>query len=367
MARRFRAIPRWVFWALGAVVIAAGIFLGLYSLLGRTTELTPLSVSPRDVQAPFSNGLLQLRNDKLVLHNPQGGDAQEFADAFPDGKLVTDVRLAAVWNAQHVYVYNINASLVLKRDYSDVTVLAVRLAQNGIGILTRDGDNRCRLATFNSQGTFQDEIDLKDQVPLDFGLYGQPLKVWVTLLETQSETHVTRLLTYEKGQSLTGNVAVAGELVTTVYPMKDTLMLVGTSHVFVYDYTGAKKSEVSIHGWQMEGLCSDDPEQPLLILSPQPAAQTQTDRPVRTLWIYSPGKEDTRISLPANTFFAAAGDKKLWVMAGTTIQAYSYTGAAGKVLELGTTPDGVIPIPGTRRQVRAVVTSGDNLYIVQLP
>ena len=362
------ALRSWPSFA-ALVLVVTVAFFAIKGIAASPPRTVRADVSARDRLAPFAGGLLQLRNDTLVLHKPNGTQ-KDFADAFPATNLIANARFAACWDSSRFIVFDTNGAVVLTRDYSTgntemAEVISVSLGQQKIGLYNVSVAGSARIIQFNSEGrpaSYGAQLeDFDNQTVLDFGFYGNPSNMWVTVLDTNNETHTTHVRLYSQ-QTNIGHITVYGEVVLTVAPKQNAVMVVGTSHCYVYDNKGELQSEESIHGWTPIGVGGQDAA-PRLLLHPSAPEGASSPRPLQTLWIYTPGEPGIYIDLPPEATLAAVGEKQFYVVSGKQIRGYRYNGQPGRTVNLDFAPTKLTVV--SPRQ--AVASDGNDVYFISLP
>ena|GEM_PF-3193896 len=359
----------WIIMAAACVVIVS-LVITIVTVSRAAPRTVALNVSPRDTTVTFNRGVLQLRNDLLVFHDAKARET-DFATTTPASKLLSNSRFAASWNPEHVSFFNTQGNEVYTHTYTatDSRIYAVRMGQQIFGVLTKTADGVTRITQHTPSGVPVDDYDFGKKTVSDFGFYGNPVSMWVTILDSANQTPTNQLLVYGKARSLLASITLYGEVAVRVLPMLDNILVVGTSHIFLYNYAGELQPQQgtttgsrSIQGWKPVGIGGTDPQSPYVLLAPV-QAQGEPERPLQNLWIYSHKAQSNPITLPADSHFGAAGDQSFWVYAGRTLYTYRYNGRQVRARRFEFEITGMQLIPGSKQ---AVLTAGDAVYLVSV-
>lgn len=331
----------------------------IFLLRDGTLHTLPLSISPKLPHAAFDGRMLVL--EASSLNSVRAGEKPKLFAQTVSGNLVTGKRFAAVYSPKNLRVYNTLGKEVLRRDYADQTLLAVRLGQSYIGVLLQNADKTVLLDTFNASGGFVGELALQKSTVLDFGYFGQGTQLWLSRTLVLGQTPVTMIEVYQ-GQSLVAKTQV-GEIVLRVLPMDDTLYLCCISHLAKFDISSGEQSgEQSVHGWRLLGNLQVEKDQALL-LCPISTQGDNASRPIGRLWIYRFLGEGTYLDLPQSATCVLTGEKGFWVFSKGRVTAYDAKGVRRGSAVLTMPVNSATLIAGKE----AWVISQNTSYYVQLP
>lgn len=251
-----RALKRALF-ALCALFVALGIFLGARALFGGGSSAVRLNARPTDNIQAMGENVLYYDGMTLACAGPNGGTRWQFtlgagADYRTGGGKVI------AWAGQQVYVLDKNGVSTFN-DRMPSEVLFAAIGESYIAVCLRgQTDTESTLLVMNHNGVQVETLTLSDLYPMDAGFFStNGSLMWVLSLDVAGNAPISNLATYEPGRMSTGALELSDQLVYRVYSHNNNLMLVDMSTISVYNYKCVEQTDVGnvlVYGWMMSDL-----------------------------------------------------------------------------------------------------------------
>jgi len=358
----FQRIIQWLIigaLALVGAVIIIYLLAGLFSDQRKPRQIT--AARPDHIIQPLGRDALVYDGMFLTCYDANATMRWRYTLGLDASYRAADTMVAA-WNAQQLHVIDKNGGAV----FNDRMGGRVRFARVGESLIAACvGDESESVVTVLSHsGILQDSIPFPDLYVFDIGFFSQKDKLlWVLSLDLNGNAPITNISTHEPGRLLMGRQELMNQLIYSVYPQDNLLMLVGTSQIRAYDYKCVRQvniPQVLVYGWQLSDVRT-------------------VGRNTYSLFQYMPQSSDslyfTEIKVVANQnaqslrllspcFASALNDKGVYCFSNSTIFYAPYGSSVFKSTVL---PYQITKFICMLDNGRAVFASGNDVFILKLP
>ena len=224
---------------------------------------------------------------------------------------------------------------------------AIQFASAGdeyVAVFVGDSDNGV-VSVINSSGQIVDNITVSDQTLLDIGFFmstttssaQQTELMWMLGLNTTGTVISTELQTYQPGKLSTGKSSLGEHIAYSIYDENGSLNIVTTRQILHYNYRALEASSPTlIYGYTVEDVQKSGNTLYQLLIPAQEQSEGISINNIRLIYGFS-----------ANAVYACRFGE-------TTFRAYAM-------------PINVTAVLGMMTDNRAVVASGSEIYVVELP
>lgn len=345
------------------IVLAALVLVIYFVARGWTpgSKAVYLNALPTyDIQAMGENAVYY-DGITLTCVNPRGGTNWTFSLGAGGGFRCTDTTVTA-WRDTQVHVLDKNGKSLLT-DQLDATVRFARTGESYVAICMGD-ELSSSVRVLDRSGTVLEVRQYPDLYLLDMGyLYTKGQYMWVLALDPGGNAPVTNLSTLEPGKMSTGVVELQDELVYSIYPQGNNLMVVDTSKIRTFNYRCVEQADLGsilVYGWQLKQV-REVGRNTHVLMEPVPSSGTaSTFSELRVLTNNS--LQSLRLLSPC--FAGGLGEKGIYAF-GDNVVYYAPYGAKIFTAHYVNYPQTALMcmLSGNR----AVVASGDAVIIVELP
>ncbi len=262
------------------------------------------------------------------------------------------------------------AQVTLLREDSGDTVFSVTMAKPVLSARAGDiyvavctgAEDEATMIVLDRNGKQVDSIDVPDLTILDYGFFNSGNLFWLMTLETDGTVPTSQLNTYKPGKMQTGSIVDSEQVVYKTLFHSTKFRAVGTTYARSYDYTGAEDtaSRLLVYGWYMQDVYGSG-ENPLMVFVPMEetggAGLMQDIRLVQ-------GSMDKTIRLPYACFDVFAGNGVVYGFTNDYLIIGTSDGKNSTIYQLPVYAEDVL---GITEDQKALVVSGEKVYLVQLP
>lgn len=251
-----RVLRRLIVGGIALVLLLLVIYV-VVNLAGQTNKPVRINARPTDNIQALGDSVLYYDGTMLNCVGP-GGASKWAYNVGANADFSCSQSMIVAWSGYQLIVLNKDGQLT----YSDRMEQPVRFARIGdVYVAAVIGDELASQVHVTSHtGTVLESINLAELQPdifvLDVGfLSTRGQLIWVLGLDINGTTPISNLSTYEPGQKLTGAVELQDDLVYSVYPHNNNLMVVDTSRVRTFNYKCVEQTEfasVLVYGWQLK-------------------------------------------------------------------------------------------------------------------
>lgn len=355
---------------LAAALTAILVVTVMYALNGNTREgigrITRIGATLSQNVSPFGDSVIFY--DRTTLHcvAATGGNEWSYQIGTNADYDATEKRIVA-WSGNDLYILNSRGRLIYNNKMSD----AIQFASAGdeyVAVFVGDSDNGV-VSVINSSGQIVDNIPVSNQTLLDIGFFmstttssAQPTELmWMLGLNTTGTVISTELQTYQPGKLSTGKSSLGEHIAYSIYDENGNLNIVTTRQILHYSYRALEASSPTlIYGYTVEDVQQSGKTLYQLLVPAQEQSEGTSINNVRLMY----GSVDRVLHLPGTCIAAKLGTKSVYGFSANAVYACRFGETTFRAYAM---PINVTAVLGMMTDNRAVVASGSEIYVVELP
>ena len=190
----------------------------------------------------------------------------------------------------------------------------------------------------------------------------QPIELmWVLGLNTTGTVISTELQTFQPGKLSTGKSSIGEHIAYSIYDENGMLNVVTTRQILHYSYRALEASSPTlIYGYTVEDVKQNGSVLYQLLVPAQEQNEGISIANVRLMY----GSVDRVIHLPSACIAARLGTKSVYGFSQNAVYACNFGETTFRAYAL---PINVTAVLGMMNDNRAVVASGSEIYVIELP
>ena len=355
---------------LAAALIAILVVAVMYALNGNTREgigrITRIGATLSQNVSPFGDSVIFYDGTTLHCVAATGGNEWSYQIGTNADYDATEKRIVA-WSGNDLYILNSRGRLIYNNKMSD----AIQFASAGdeyVAVFVGDSDNGV-VSVINSSGQIVDNIPVSNQTLLDIGFFmstttssAQPTELmWMLGLNTTGTVISTELQTYQPGKLSTGKSSLGEHIAYSIYDENGNLNIVTTRQILHYSYRALEASSPTlIYGYTVEDVQQSGKTLYQLLVPAQEQSEGTSINNVRLMY----GSVDRVLHLPGTCIAAKLGTKSVYGFSANAVYACRFGETTFRAYAM---PINVTAVLGMMTDNRAVVASGSEIYVVELP
>lgn len=342
----------------------------VYALTGSTREgvgrVTRIGATLSQNVSPFGDSVIFYDGTTLHCVAATGGNEWSYQIGTNADYDATEKRIVA-WSGNDLYILNNRGRLIYNNKMSD-TVQFASAGDEYVAVFVGEADNGV-VSVINSSGQIVDNITVSNQTLLDIGFFmastannTQPTELmWMLGLNTTGTVLSTELQTFQPGKLSTGKSSIGEHIAYSIYDDNGTLNVVTTRQILHYSYRALEASSPTlIYGYTVEDVSRSGNTVYQLLVPAQEQSEGISIANVRLVY----GGIDRVIHLPSACIAAKLGTKSVYGFSQNAVYACSFGDTTFRTYAL---PINVTAVLGMMNDNRAVVASGSEIYVVELP
>ena len=349
---------------LAAALTAILVVAVMYALNGNTREGIGATLSQN--VSPFGDSVIFYDGTTLHCVAATGGNEWSYQIGTNADYDATEKRIVA-WSGNDLYILNSRGRLIYNNKMSD----AIQFASAGdeyVAVFVGDSDNGV-VSVINSSGQIVDNIPVSNQTLLDIGFFmstttssAQPTELmWMLGLNTTGTVISTELQTYQPGKLSTGKSSLGEHIAYSIYDENGNLNIVTTRQILHYSYRALEASSPTlIYGYTVEDVQQSGKTLYQLLVPAQEQSEGTSINNVRLMH----GSVDRVLHLPGTCIAAKLGTKSVYGFSANAVYACRFGETTFRAYAM---PINVTAVLGMMTDNRAVVASGSEIYVVELP
>lgn len=271
------------------------------------------------------------------------------------------------WSGNDLYILNNRGRLIYNNKMSD----AIQFASAGeeyVAVFVGEADNGV-VSVIDSNGQTVDNITIENQTLLDIGFFKSTTSssaqetelMWVLGLDTTGTMISTELQTFQPGKLSTGKSSLGEHIAYMIYDQDGVLNVVTTRQIMHYNYRVLEESSPTlIYGYTVEDVVKSGGTLYQLLVPAQDQSEGINLNNVRLMY----GSIDRVLHLPSTCLAATLGTRSVYGFASNAVYACRFNETTFRAYAL---PINVTAVLGMISDNRAVVASGSEIYVVELP
>ena len=355
---------------LAAALTAILVVAVMYALNGNTREgigrITRIGATLSQNVSPFGDSVIFYDGTTLHCVAATGGNEWSYQIGTNADYDATEKRIVA-WSGNDLYILNSRGRLIYNNKMSD----AIQFASAGdeyVAVFVGDSDNGV-VSVINSSGQIVDNIPVSNQTLLDIGFFmstttssAQPTELmWMLGLNTTGTVISTELQTYQPGKLSTGKSSLGEHIAYSIYDENGNLNIVTTRQILHYSYRALEASSPTlIYGYTVEDVQQSGKTLYQLLVPAQEQSEGISINNVRLMY----GSVDRVLHLPGTCIAAKLGTKSVYGFSANAVYACRFGETTFRSYAM---PINVTAVLGMMTDNRAVVASGSEIYVVELP
>ena len=355
---------------LAAALTAILVVTVMYALNGNTREgigrITRIGATLSQNVSPFGDSVIFYDGTTLHCVAATGGNEWSYQIGTNADYDATEKRIVA-WSGNDLYILNSRGRLIYNNNMSD----AIQFASAGdeyVAVFVGDSDNGV-VSVINSSGQIVDNIPVSNQTLLDIGFFmstttssAQPTELmWMLGLNTTGTVISTELQTYQPGKLSTGKSSLGEHIAYSIYDENGNLNIVTTRQILHYSYRALEASSPTlIYGYTVEDVQQSGKTLYQLLVPAQEQSEGTSINNVRLMY----GSVDRVLHLPGTCIAAKLGTKSVYGFSANAVYACRFGETTFRAYAM---PINVTAVLGMMTDNRAVVASGSEIYVVELP
>ena len=364
MAQQLRKMLALV--ALAAIIVLVVSYA--LSSTGRESlgKVTRIGATLSQNVTPFGDSVIFYDGTTLHCMAATGGNEWSYQIGTNADYDATQERIVA-WSGNDLYILNSRGRLIYNNKMSD----EIQFASAGsayVAVFVGDPDNGV-ISVINEAGQIVDNVTVSNQTLLDIGFFRtmttssaqEQELMWVLGLDTTGTVISTELQTFQPGKLSTGKSSLGENIAYKVYSIGGELEVVTTRQIMHYNYRVLEQSNPTlIYGYTVDDVKVNSGVTYQLLVPAQESREGLRINNVRLMY----GGVDRVLHLPSECLAAALG----------THSVYGFSNNAVYVCRFGDTnftahamPVNVTAVLGMITDNRAVIASGSEIYVVELP
>ena len=359
---------RIVFFVLLLAVLVIG-FVGYRFLKqdrGRSSigRVTKVGASIRQNIMPFGSSIVFYDGTTLHCIGANGNNEWSYQIGAYANYDATDNKIVA-WSGNDIYILNEKGRLIYNNKMSD-TVQFASAGDNYTAVFIGEENNGV-ITVINNDGKTVDNITITDQTLEDIGFFmsatsssgNQKMELmWVLGLNTTGNVISTELQTFQPGRLSTGRSSLGEHIAYLIYDDgAGTLNIVNTREILHYDYRAiANGSSTLIYGYTMRDVKKYGNTTYQLLTPSKSIAITD----VRIMY----DAVDRMIHIPGECIDVKLGRRSIYGFSENMLYVCQYGDTTFHAFAM---PISVSKVLGMLTDNRAVIASGSDIYVVELP
>ncbi len=349
--------------ALLAVVIAYALTDSGRSGVGRVTRIG--ATLSQNVM-PFGDSVIFYDGTTLHCVAATGGNEWSYQIGTNADYDATQQRIVA-WSGNDLYILNSRGRLIYNNKMSD----SIQFASAGdeyVAVFVGEADNGV-ISVIDSSGQIVDNITITNQTLLDIGFFMSTTSssaqetelMWVLGLDTTGTVISTELQTFQPGRLSTGSSSLGEHIAYRIYDQDGVLHVVTTRQILHYNSRVLEASSPTlIYGYTVEDVLTSGGTLYQLLVPAQDQDEGSGLNNVRLMY----GNVDRVLHLPSPCIAAALGTRSVYGFASNAVYACRFGETTFNAYAL---PINITAVLGMISENRAVVASGSEIYVVELP
>ncbi|MBP3427055.1 MAG: hypothetical protein J6M47_02195 [Clostridia bacterium] len=361
---RFRAIL-----AAAALVVFVLVVLG-YTLSGSgrsdVGRVTRVGATLSQNVVPFGDSVVFYDGTTLYCVSPSGSNLWSYQIGLNADYDATDEHIVA-WSGNDIYMLGSRGNLIFNDNLSD-SIQFASAGEDYVAAFIGDPDNGV-ISVFNDEGQIVDNITVENQTMLNMGFFKSPTTsstqetemLWALGLDTSGTVISTELQTFQPGKLATGKSSLGENIAYAVYFADGILNVVDTRQIAHYNYRIIEQQNPTlIYGYTLERVKEYRGTTYQLLIPAQEQDEGVRINNVRLIY----GNQDRVLHLPGECLAVELGTRSVYGFSSGAVYVCRYGETMFKSYAL---PVNVTSVLGMISDNRAVVTSGSDVYVIELP
>jgi len=356
---------------LALIALVAMLFIVVsYALEGNGREnvgrMTRIGATLSQNVMPFGDSVIFYDGTTLHCVAATGGNEWSYQIGTNADYDATQEKIVA-WSGNDLYILNSRGRLIYNNKMSD-TIQFASAGDEYVAVFVGDPDNGV-VSVINSSGQIVDNISVSNQTLLDVGFFMSATSssaqetelMWMLGLDTTGTVISTELQTFQPGKLSTGKSSLGEHIVYMIYDTDGLLNVVNTRQIMHYNYRVLEEgSSTLIYGYTVEDVKQNGKINYQLLIPAQEQSEGIRINNVRLMY----GGVDRVLHLPSECLAAKLGTHSVYGFASNAVYVCKFGETTFTPYAL---PVNVTAVLGMITDNRAVIASGSEIYVLELP
>ncbi|MBQ2949401.1 MAG: hypothetical protein IJD94_10620 [Clostridia bacterium] len=349
--------------AMIAIVLSYALSGGGREGVGRVTRI---GATLSQNVTPFGDSVIFYDGTTLHCVAATGGNEWSYQIGTNADYDATQEKIVA-WSGNDLYILNSRGRLIYNNKMSD-TIQFASAGDEYVAVFVGDPDSGV-VSVINSEGQIVDNVSVSNQTLLDIGFFmamtsssaQETELMWMLGLDTTGTVISTELQTFQPGKLSTGKSSLGEHIAYMIYDKNGSLEIVTTRQIMHYNYRVLEESNPTlIYGYTVEDVKDIGGISHQLLIPAQESREGVHISNIRLMY----GGVDRVLHLPGECLAATLGTRSVYGFAGNAVYVCKFAETSFTAYSL---PITVTAVLGMITDNRAVVASGSEIYVVELP
>lgn len=355
-----------------AVVVLGAVLAAVvgYALNGSGREsvgkVTRIGATLSQNVTPFGDSVIFYDGTTLHCMAATGGNEWSYQIGTNADYDATKERIVA-WSGNDLYILNSRGRLIYNNKMSD-TIQFASAGSTYVAAFVGEPDNGV-ISVINESGQIVDNVSVSNQTLLDIGFFKTTTSssaqetelMWVLGLDTTGTVISTELQTFQPGKLSTGKSSLGEHIAYKVYSINGSLEVVTTRQIMHYNYRVLEQSNPTlIYGYTVEDVQQVGGVTYQMLIPAQESREGVRINNIRLMY----GNVDRVLHLPSECMAAALGTHSVYGFAPNAVYVCKF---GETTFDAHALPINVTAVLGMISDNRAIVASGSEIYVVELP
>lgn len=369
--KKKKKFPDRLRYLIAVVTLAAMILIVLgYALRGTGREeigrTTRIGATLSQNIMPFGDSVIFYDGTTLHCVAATGGNLWSYQIGTNADYDATQEKIVA-WSGNDLYILNSRGRLIYNNKMTD-TIQFASAGDEYVAAFVGEPDSGV-VTVINSSGQIVDNVSISSQTLLDIGFFKSVTSssaqetelMWVLGLDTTGTVISTELQTFQPGKLSTGKSSLGEHIAYKIYDDEGVLNVVTTRQIMHYNYRVLEESNPTlIYGYTVEDVKRVGDITYQLLLPAQESREGIRLSNVRLMY----GNVDRVLHLPSECLAAALGTHSVYGFSQNAVYVCPFGKTAFTPYAL---PVQITAVLGMITNNRAVVASGSEIYVIELP
>ena len=315
---------------------------------------------------PFGGSVIFYDGTSLHCMAATGGNEWSYQIGSNADYDATQEKIVA-WSGTDLYIFNNKGKLTYNNKMTD-TIQFASAGDEYVAVFVGDQDNGV-VSVINSAGQIVDNVNISNQTLLDIGFFHSVTTssaqetelMWMMGLDTTGTVISTELQTFQPGRLSTGKSSLGEHIAYMIYDANGMLNVVNTREIKTYNYRALQEGNSRlIYGYTVQDVKKNGNTTYQLLVPAQEQNEGIHINNVRLMY----NNIDRVMHLPGECMAAALGTHSVYAFSHHAVYVCRFGETTFKAFEL---PVNVTAVLGMITDNRAVIASGSEIYVVELP
>ena len=317
---------------------------------------------------PFSDNVVFYDGTTLHCVSATGGNEWSYQIGTNADYDATEKRIVA-WSGNDLYILNEKGRLIYNNKMSD-TIQFADAGEEYVAVFSGEADQGV-VTVINGNGQTVDNIPVSGQTLIDMGFFravttssgtAQTELMWMLGLNTTGTVISTELQTFQPGRLSIGKKSIGDHIAYEIYDMEGgNLEIVTTREILHYNYRLVESGNPTlIYGYSLQDVRKEGNVTYRLLIPAQEQTGNMSIESVRLMY----GQVDRMTHLPGSCLDVRLGKRAVYGFSASALYCCRF---GDNTFQSFAMPIQVTAVLGMLTDNRAVVASGSEIYVVELP